>query len=108
MVLLLTKALKTIEEGEYLIVQLLLPTRMRRSGRLDDRRVKLGMARNRNDVGNTQQEMEVQRREEMFPWIQRNGSLVRAFGINVWNKIRVVGILFDIDSFHTGDAIVFH
>ena len=66
------------------------------------------MARNRNDVGNTQQEMEVQRREEMFPSIQRNGSLVRAFGTNVSNKTRVVVILFDTGSLHIDDATVSH
>jgi hypothetical protein len=66
------------------------------------------MEHNQNDVDNIRLEMEEQQHEENLPLNQQNDAWVHAFVINVSNKIHVVGILFDIDSFHINDAIVFH
>ena len=52
--------------------------------------------------------MEVQQHEDNSPLNQQNVAWVHAFATSVWNKIHVVGILSDIDSFHIDDAIVFH
>ena len=69
---------------------------------------------NQVDVDRSQPEMEVQESEEnqalnqqivAYDWKMH---LVHAFEINVWNKIHVVVIPFDIDQLHINDAIVSH
>lgn len=69
---------------------------------------------NQVDVDRSQEEMEVQELEENQAWNRQivaygwKMQSVHAFVTNVSNKIHVVGILFDIDSFHIIVAIVFH